>query len=76
MMNLKKFRTAVRWWKDNQTAPDIFCICIECLTIWITRDTYQLQECIRRHECGAVLLPTDLPAALEKALANLGGPES
>lgn len=69
------FHAAIRIWGPNvNRAPEIFCICLTCLNFWIGTNTYEMYQFITQFHgeiCPAALLPTDLPAEIEKAFSQI-----
>jgi hypothetical protein len=63
------FVAAIRFWPMGQCVPEIVLVCKTCLFFVITRDTYALDTWMRQHSCGSIRLDSDIPAAIDKAVA-------
>lgn len=53
--------------------PVIVLACSRCAFFWLLQSAFEIEHIMKmEYNCVAVLLPGDLPAALENALHKLG----
>ncbi len=66
------FHAALRFMLPENGPPVIVLACTKCGFFWLAQDVHMIYQIMRNQpECQGSLLPSDLPEALHKALAEL-----